>query len=330
VSIVVPREVGALYRGAAQVAHPGSATQYAMPAAHMLAHLSGSIMAGPLIASRRRTPAAGTSQTYYAMVHRHPSCTHLHAWVVVGAAVQSSAEVTLTAGTGTPVTRSAYFPGTPTGTVALEVVAAWDAADAGYCEVTVAGTDIGFYAVFVFPCYRVSLGDEAGDIVVLPYDSSATRGGLAEGHVILDSAEAGMRAFVEQSDELWKAGLRQVVAWSGAEVASAGHESWMTIGAWRYRARQKKTEGTNIVRAYVRYRVPLVDGEMEGSLRLVSGSDSTTVSGLTSVAPVWVALTDVDCDCTATDTLTVESIVTEGSVANILVSAVSIIEDDGS
>lgn len=328
-TIAVPRIVGALYRGAAKTSHPGSATQYALPAAAHLAHCSGNLLRGPIMHNYYRAIEAASPETLYLMTYRHPSATYLYAHCTIGVASQSDATVTLTAGTGTPVARAAYFPGTTTGRGIVDIMAPYDAADAGYVPVTIAGASVGIYSVLLFECYRETLGGSAGDIAVVPYDATYTRGGLTEGSRIIDSATAGMKGFIAESDEAWKVGLRQVTSWSGTEVA-VGTDDWTTIVVARYRARQKKAESVNPVRAYVRYRVDgPTDPATEGEVRLTSGSDSTTVTSLSSTTATFLAVTDVDCDCTAVDTLTVEARVTDVSPGSIRVSAVSIIEDDG-
>jgi len=230
--------------------------------------------------------------------------------VYAGAATSEdpSPGISVTAGTGTTVSTSLTY-----GHLINrwhEFFPLWNSGDSGYCEVTIAGTELGFGAVMVQDIVRVDL-DPSSDECLTNSDSSYPGGGLREGRYIIDSTSAGPKGMVDLSTSAWKYNLRQGPTWwtiSGDKTVNS--TSWTNpLGSgvtWRFQARQKKNESTRDHRVYAYTHCDATVTSYE--IRMSSNTDTVTSSSLSHTSYAWTGtpLTGLAIDCTTYDTLTFE------------------------
>lgn len=327
-SIDVPRVMPTLFSPATKTNHVGSSNQLAAPAASALAHLAGYVLRGPVAAMHYRLPTASTSETIRFYTYRHPNCDYLHLWAIAGLSAQSTAVVAMTAGGGSSRSVSAYFPGSATGTAAIELMAAFDSSDSGYVEVVITCTDVGLYDFVVSDVYRSSL--DAGEICVVPIDATYTLAGLGEGQYIVESATAGVSGLITQTAAAWAAGIRTSAVWSGPAVSVSDGDGWTNPfedSVFRHIARQKKTETSRDLRLYAYTKVDAgVTAQVRASTSVAG--DTVTSVDLTHTSYAWTGtpLTQIDAAADGTENITFSMNVSAGT-GDIDCTQVCILED---
>ena len=220
------------------------------------------------------------------MTYRHPNADHLHLLLYVGAGDgEGSDAIAVTAGDGATVTRDLE------GTLRewVEIIAPWGATAAGYAEVVIVGTNIGWQHTLIHEVYRSTL-DSTSDLCLASFDASHPAIGLREGRQIGYSEEAGVRGAILRSRDAWYYGLRQLVTWwpVGADlyVDSTDWTNPMPGGqTFKVRARQGWGETSRGHRGYVwTYGDAGVD---EYQVRIVPSATATTSSVLTNTTGSW-------------------------------------------
>ena len=325
--IYVPRIMPVLYGPAADTSAVGSSSRLVRPLADGLNHLAGYCLRGPICAMHNRQPAASTGETGRIYTYRHPNCDHLLLWAVVGASAQSTAAVSLKAGSGTATSAEAYFPDLATGTAQIQIVAPWGGADSGYQEVVITGTQVGFYDVAIWELYRTTL--DSGEIGSEYIDTTHPRAGLGAGQYLIQSASAGVSGLITETGEAWDHQIRQLVGWWGTDVSVANGLGWTDPfggAVFRHQARQKKAETTRDYRIYAYTRI---DAGVTGEIRVTSGTETQTSGSLIHTTDAWTGTPlaqPLAVYTTTGDAITFEMQVTAGT-GSIYCSALSILED---
>jgi len=314
-SIIVSRTMPTLFAPATKTNHVGSSGQFAQPAGAALAHLGGYVLGGPCAMMHDRSPTVSTGETIRFYAFRAPNCDALALWAIVGDSAQSTAKVEMTAGGGATREVEAYYPGTSTGTVAIQLMAEWDSGDSGYQEVVITGTDVGFYDFVVYPVYRTTL--DSGEDCVVPLDESDSEGGLGEGQYIIESATSGIKGLIAETDDVWSAGIRTCAVWFGtAAVSVSDSAGWVNpfgTFVFKHRMRQKKAEVLNHMRLYAWTKV---DGGVTAQVRATSSETADVVTSTdithTSYSFDDTPLLQLEVDAAGDDTIEFEMNVSAG------------------
>jgi hypothetical protein len=230
------------------------------------------------------------TRTFY--TYRHPNARYLHFWLRHGQTNQSTATITITAGSGTPTVVDIAEPLSRTGE--LEIIAPWGASDSGYCAVKIDGADVGFGDVIGWELARTTLDIADGDLAIEPFDTTIPLGGLREGRRIVESDRAGISGVIARSEDAWDYGIRQAIGWWDYEAREVDSTSWtcpfdddMTF---RHRARLK--DGTSSTRDYRVYAFTWCDAGTTFRWRMtaqnpVAADDTVTSGSLTHTAGDW-------------------------------------------
>lgn len=307
-----------------KTARPVSFLNLGNPTVAQVNWLQGYLLGGLRAFSNCDDEPSATSPTLRYWTYRHPNCDHVDIYLRLKQdVVQSSAGIVATAGGGASVTYDLLIAGYRESEVVLRC--AWAATDEGWQEITIVCTDVAIASLSIWDVPRLSLG--SGDDRLEYIDSSNRYVRVSEGWAIADSDEAGPKGMIQEIIDAWENYIPQVCNWSvdEANATTTSSGSWANLfGAevvWDHQCRQKKSESTNPCSFKLRTKCA---AGITYSIRISSsvGSDTVTLAGLTNTSYAVHTLPNLEVSASATDTLTVEAIVTAGS-GNISCNAFS-------